>query len=91
LMFVISGGTVGATQGAALDDATNLMNNAQHVLMNNAQKSGVWNGGHFGWGVGDDDNPERFGEVILDPGTDVTTAHFKLLWTCEVRINTDSL
>lgn len=91
LLFLFSGGCVAATQEDALDDATNLMNNVQQVLMNHASDD-LWGGNGFGFSrIADDDNPEVIGKIDLDPGPDSTTAHFTLLWSCDLVIGTDAL
>jgi len=89
LLFLITGACVATAQDVACDDATNLMDNVENLLANYG--SDLWGGGHLAWNKGDDDSPAPFGELLLDVGQDVTTAHFQLLWGCEVRINTDPL
>jgi hypothetical protein len=91
LLLLVSGACVGATQDAACDDAANLMNNIENVMMNHLSGE-IWGGNRFGWGLGiSEENPEQFGEIMLEPGQDVTIAHFQILWSCDVRINTDPL
>jgi hypothetical protein len=86
-MFRISGAVSGTTQDAVCDNATNLINNIERVLMAHANESGFWSGGTFGWSGGEnEDNPEQFGEIILEAGQDVITGHFTLLWSCDIRI-----
>lgn len=88
VMFQFSGAVTG-TQGVASDDATNLMLNLANILENHASDA-LWGGGTLGWSYSDS-NPTRYGEVILEPGQDITTGHFTLLWSCDVMIATKPL
>lgn len=85
LMFVISGAVVEPSQEDAHDQACNLLNNIDRVMANNATNN-IWGASYMGWGYSEDEaNPEVFGEISFDPGASNCVAHFKLLWSCDVR------
>lgn len=92
LKSLISGATRADDQDTAMDDATNLVNNLEHVLLNHANESGYWNAGRLGYGYSEDDRqPEDFAQFSPDPGQEGCVVHFTLLWSCDIRVGLDLL
>ena len=92
VLLVITCAAFGTSQEIAHDDAVNLLNNVQRVLANYGRYLNLWNAGRFGWSYSEDEHsPEIMGQVTLEPGTDGTVGHFKLLWSCDVRIGVEPL
>lgn len=91
ILLRISGAVSATSQAVAADDGTNLMNNIQQVLQNHATGEVLWGSANrFGWNESND-SPEVFGQLMFDPGADITNAHFTLLWSCDVRITTETI
>jgi hypothetical protein len=92
LKFIISGSASGATQSAAWNDAMCLANNVQHVLENYPSDGDNWSAGGLGWNYPEsDESGDDFLEMDADPGTDGCVVHFTLMWSCDVRIERDSI
>ena len=92
LMFLVSGAARGTTQQAAIDDASNLINNIENVLVNYITDSGNWGASRFGWSYStEDERPETFGELEIEPGSDGCVVHFQLMWSCDIRIERSGL
>jgi hypothetical protein len=83
MLFLVTAATSGSDQESSLNEAMCLFNNVQNVLIDNTT-SNYWSGGKFGWGYGDDDNPEQFGKLHVEPGADVCVASFVIRWSCDV-------
>jgi hypothetical protein len=89
MKFLISGACMAESQQAALEDAECILNNIANILEQNACNR-YWGAGRLGWQFSTDEgNPEEYAQIELEPGQKTTRAHFKLLWSCEIRIGTD--
>jgi hypothetical protein len=91
IILLFSGACSGETQQAVHDDATELVYNLENILVQYPNDTN-WSGGSLGPnGRGDDDSPEPYAEIKIDPGQDVFVAHFTLIWSCEVMVGIDGL
>lgn len=91
MKFMVSGSCMGDTQAEAIDDAQCLMNNLEHVLENYSTETNYWSGGMLGWSSDLDEDGTDFNGFDIEPSQNRVSAHFTLMWSCDVRIGTDSL
>ena len=91
LVMLFSGSVSNADRETAWDDCMCLMNNVENILQHYSHVDGYWSGGHLGFKEGDYDNPEDYGRMDADSGTDGITVHFWLRFSVLVRINREDL
>ena len=90
LTLLISGAVANTDMETACDDASNLMNNIQNILMHHGSDA-LWSGGHFGEKPGDEENPERMGVFQYDPSPDNVTVHFMLRFSVLTVIDREAI
>jgi hypothetical protein len=92
MKFFITGAFWGTTQETAIEDCLNAAANVAQVLEHYPSDTGYWSAGSLGWQVGsDEEDGDDFVDVNIEAAANGCSAHFVLMWSCEVRIQRESL